>query len=143
MKIPLQRYWDLLVTYLRPQRAKVALLAVLLLSSIFIQVVNPQIIRYFIDTALSGGEMESLTVAALLFLVMALLTQILNVSATYVGEDVGWRSTNQLRSDLGRHCLHLDMSFHNEHTPGEMIERIVGFMPKTELKRRLDGALQT
>jgi thioredoxin 1 len=25
---------------------------------------------------------------------------------------------------------------------GEMIERIVGFMPKTELKRRLDGALQ-
>lgn len=26
---------------------------------------------------------------------------------------------------------------------GEMVERIVGFMPKAELKRRLDGALQT
>jgi len=26
---------------------------------------------------------------------------------------------------------------------GEMIERIVGYMPKGELKRRLDGALQT
>jgi thioredoxin 1 len=25
---------------------------------------------------------------------------------------------------------------------GEMIERIVGYMPKTEVKRRLDGALQ-
>jgi thioredoxin 1 len=25
---------------------------------------------------------------------------------------------------------------------GEMIERIVGFMPKQEIKRRLDGALQ-
>jgi ATP-binding cassette, subfamily B, bacterial len=124
LKIPLQRYWDLLVTYLRPQRAKVALLAVLLLSSIFIQVVNPQIIRYFIDTALSGGETESLSIAALLFLVMALLTQILNVSATYVGEDVGWRATNWLRADLALHCLRLDMTFHNERTPGEMIERI-------------------
>jgi len=25
---------------------------------------------------------------------------------------------------------------------GEMVERIVGFMPKAEVKRRLDGALQ-
>ena len=50
----------------------------------------------------------------------------MGVAATYVGEDVGWQSTNQLRADLARHCLHLDMSFHNEHTPGEMIERIDG-----------------
>ena len=124
MKVPLQRYWELLVTYLHPQRARVALLAVLLLTSIGLQVVNPQIIRYFIDTALSGGAVESLTLAALLFLGMALLTQVLTVAATYVGEDVGWRATNWLRADLALHCLKLDMTFHNEHTPGEMIERI-------------------
>jgi ABC-type multidrug transport system fused ATPase/permease subunit len=46
--------------------------------------------------------------------------------ATYVGEDVGWRSTNQLRADLTRHCLKLDMSFHNRLTGGELIERIDG-----------------
>ena len=39
---------------------------------------------------------------------------------------VAWTATNALRSDLARHALHLDMSFHNEHTPGEMIERIDG-----------------
>ncbi len=124
MKVSIQRYRELLVTYLRPQRARVALLAVLLLTSIGLQVVNPQIIRYFIDTALSGGATEALSVAALLFLVMALVTQVLNVAATYVGEDVGWRATNWLRADLALHCLRLDMTFHNEHTPGEMIERI-------------------
>jgi ABC-type multidrug transport system fused ATPase/permease subunit len=124
LKVSLQRYRELLITYLRPQRARVALLAVLLLTSIGLQVVNPQIIRYFIDTALAGGATEALTLAALLFLVMALLTQVLNVTATYVGEDVGWRATNWLRADLALHCLKLDMTFHNEHTPGEMIERI-------------------
>jgi ATP-binding cassette subfamily B protein/ATP-binding cassette subfamily C protein len=124
LKVPLQRYWELLVTYLRPQRRRVALLATLLLSSIGLQVINPQIIRFFIDTALSGGQLESLTLAALLFLGMALLTQVLTVTATYVGEDVGWRATNWLRADLALHCLKLDMTFHNEHTPGEMIERI-------------------
>ena len=29
-----------------------------------------------------------------------------------------------LRADLAEHCLRLDMSFHNAHTPGEMIERV-------------------
>jgi ATP-binding cassette subfamily B protein len=27
---------------------------------------------------------------------------------------------------MARHCLYLDMSFHNEHSPGELIERIDG-----------------
>jgi ATP-binding cassette subfamily B protein len=31
---------------------------------------------------------------------------------------------NALRADLALHCLHLDMSFHKTHTPGELIERI-------------------
>lgn len=28
--------------------------------------------------------------------------------------------------DLARHCLRLDLTFHQQHTPGEMIERIDG-----------------
>ena len=44
----------------------------------------------------------------------------------YLGTDVGWRTTNRLRSDLTRHVLKLDMSFHNDHPPGELIERIDG-----------------
>jgi ABC-type multidrug transport system fused ATPase/permease subunit len=54
------------------------------------------------------------------------LIQIFSVTATYLGESVGWTSTNNLRADLALHCLRLDMSFHNDRTPGEMIERIDG-----------------
>jgi ATP-binding cassette subfamily B protein len=126
VKTSLREYGTLLATYLRPQWRKVLLLTVLMLSSIGLQVANPQVIRYFIDTAVGGGSSSGLVYAALIFLGAALLYQALTVAATYVGEDVGWAATNALRADLALHCLRLDMSFHNERTPGQMIERIDG-----------------
>ena len=124
MDLPLKGYWALLAQYLKPLRFKVALLTILIFSTIGLQIINPQIIRYFIDTAVAQGDEQALLWAALVFLGAALLLQGLSVAATYIGEDVGWRSTNELRADLARHCLGLDMSFHNDRTPGEMIERI-------------------
>ncbi len=127
MESPVAQYGQLLAHYLRPLRAKVALLTLLIFSGIGLQLANPQIMRFFIDTALNtqpGEGLRSLIWAGVLFLVIALVMQVVNVAATYVGEDVGWRTTNQLRADLARHCLNLDMTFHNEQTPGAMIERI-------------------
>ena len=126
MGVSAKQYWGLLSKYLRPQKWWVLLLAVLIFVNIGLQLINPQIMRNFIDTALVGGSMQQLTMMAVLFIVIALLQQIVAVGATYVGESVSWTATNWLRLDLARHCLFLDMSFHNEHTPGEMIERIDG-----------------
>ncbi|MFN2111094.1 MAG: ABC transporter transmembrane domain-containing protein, partial [Anaerolineae bacterium] len=125
-KIPLKQYWNLLINYLRPQWPLALSLAVLLLSNIGLQLVNPQIMRNFIDTAKSGGAIDTLWKSAVLFMGVAVAQQIVSVSSTYVGENVGWTTTNALRADVAEHCLYLDMSFHNAHTPGEMIERIEG-----------------
>ena len=122
----LRQYVNLLARYLRPQAGMVAALAVLLFSGIGLQLVNPQIVRYFIDEALAGSPVSRLVAAAGLFTVIAVVQQIVNVMAAYVSGRVGWTATNALRADLGEHCLSLDMSFHNDHTPGEMIERIDG-----------------
>ncbi len=124
--IPRRQYVDLLVTYLRPYRSRAALLAVLLLLSTGLQLLGPQILRYFIDTAVGGGAVGRLLPAAGAFILVALAAQVLTVGATYVGEWLGWMATNALRADLAQHCLDLDMSFHNERTPGELIERIDG-----------------
>ena len=123
MDLPLKRYWDLLANYLKPLRFKVFLLATLIFTTIGLQLLNPQIIRYFIDTAVhsQGATQPVLWKLALLYLTAALLLQGVGVAATYVGEDVGWQATNQLRNELARHTLRLDMGFHNSHTPGEMI----------------------
>lgn len=114
------------MTYLAPLRAKVVLLTVVLLGSIGLQLLVPLILRRFIDAALSEAVLESLIVGGFLYLVAGILNQALSAGATYVGADVGWTATNHLRHDLARHLLGLDMGFHNDTTPGEMIERVDG-----------------
>jgi ATP-binding cassette subfamily B protein len=65
MKIPFKQYWDLLARHIRPQKVRFALLIVLMLVSIVLQVVNPQIIRIFIDAATTGVATRALFLAAL------------------------------------------------------------------------------
>jgi ATP-binding cassette, subfamily B, bacterial len=120
------RHGTLLLTYLGPQRPRMALLAALLLFSTGLELANPQVVRFFIDTAQKGGPAGALTVAAVSFLVIAIVQQVIALSASYVGAIVGWDATNRLRADLMRHCLRLDLPFHKSHTPGELIERIDG-----------------
>ena len=124
--MPLQEYQNILMRYLKPQWPRVVFLGLLLFGNIGLQLINPQILRRFIDTAQTGGPVQILLQAAFLFSGIALLQQMISVSATYLSEMVGWRATNSLRIDLVDHCLRLDMSFHNAHAPGEMIERIDG-----------------
>jgi ABC-type multidrug transport system fused ATPase/permease subunit len=138
LKSSFRPYWKLLSGYVRPEKRLFALLSVLLLTKIGLQLVSPQFMRSFIDaaTGVAGaaggaaagplGQMNPLLRSGLLFLVAAILQQAANVGVAYVGRDLGWKTTNALRADLAAHCLGLDMSFHNAHTPGEMIERIDG-----------------
>ena len=64
--------------------------------------------------------------AAILFIGVSLLNQGIQVVATYIGENVGWTATNQLRVDVAAHSLSLDMSFHKDRTSGENVERVDG-----------------
>lgn len=124
--IPVRAYWRLLRHYLRPLRTRVIALWVLLLTGIAFQVVNPQLIRSFIDRALDGSEPSELLGLAAVFILLAVGHQALNVAATYFAEHVGWTATNEMRADLAEHLLDLDMSFHKSTSPGELIERIDG-----------------
>ena len=122
----LKEYWALLSNYLKPQWPHILLLAVLLFGQIGLQLVNPQIIRRFIDTASTGGSLQELGRSALLFICLAVVGQVLALGTVAVGENVSWTAVNALRYSLTLHCLQLDMPFHKAHAPGELIERIDG-----------------
>lgn len=117
---------DLLRHYLRNQRFRVAILGVLLLLATVLLSISPQIVRAALDAAVAGAAAARLTILALAFVVAAMLQQGITVLATYLSVQIGWKATNELRTDLLRHALGLDMRFHNAHTPGEMIERVDG-----------------
>lgn len=124
MGISFRTYLRILARYLAHQKARFVVLSVLVLLSIGLQIVNPQIMRFFIDAASAGKSLNQLLAAAIGFLVAALVQQALAVGATYQGEYVAWTATNALREDLAAHSLSLDMQIHSDKSPGEFIERI-------------------
>lgn len=112
--------------YMHPYRGQFVLLALLLSGSIGLQLLNPQVIRYFLDRAREGSGQKVLLSAAALYIGFAVVQRILALCAGLLSSSLGWGATNDLRKDLLRHCLRLDMSFHKQHTPGELIERVDG-----------------
>jgi len=117
--------WRRLLAYLRPYRRLVFGLGTTLFASIALQVLTPQIVKVFLDRALSptGGPTFTLTV---LYVGAVLLQQGCRVTAAWLGEVLGWLTTNELRADLLAHCLSLDAEFHVRRSPGELIERVDG-----------------
>lgn len=125
MRIPSQRR-QLLERYLAPQRGAVLLMGGLLLTSIALQLVGPQVARSFIDAVQAGASERTLTLAAFLFIAVSIAQKAMNVLAAYWSERVAWTATNTLRADLAAHLVQLDLGFHKAHTPGELIERVDG-----------------
>ena len=118
--------WSLLSTYLKPQRLRVLLLALLVLSSIGLQLASPLILRRFIDDALDGTALQTLLIIAGIYITVAITIQLIRLAETWAAEYVGWTATNEMRADLAQHVLGLDMTFHNQHSPGNLIERVDG-----------------
>ena len=126
VSIKARQYGDLFRRYIVPQMPLVVTLGTLLFISLGLQLVLPLIVRHFIDEAQKGAPVEGLAATAAAFIGIAVLQQVVQVIATYFSERVGWTATNNIREDLAEHALSLDMSYHNDRTPGEMIERLDG-----------------
>jgi ABC-type multidrug transport system fused ATPase/permease subunit len=115
-----------LIAYLRPYWRRVLVLAATLIAGTALALVGPQILRVFIDGATSGASLDALLRLAGAYLAVAVAGQGVAVAETYVAENLGQAATNDLRADLTRHCLDLDLGFHQLRTPGELIERVDG-----------------
>jgi ABC-type multidrug transport system fused ATPase/permease subunit len=132
MQAPSARYGRFLGTYLAPQRARMAILAVLMLIDLVLQLALPRVVQTFIDSATGGGAVRTLLWIGVAYLAVAIGQSWTLVGWQYVAQNVGLIATNRIRADLTRHCLALDMGFHNARTPGEMIERVDGDVSKLE-----------
>jgi ATP-binding cassette, subfamily B, bacterial len=113
--------------YLAPYWRRLALLGLLLLLGAGLRLANPQIVRLFLDEAQRPqASLQALALAGVAFLAVGLLDRATSLGSLYVGDNLGWDATNDLRADLLRHVLGLDLSFHKLHSPGELIERLDG-----------------
>jgi len=147
MKVPLQKYWDVQKKYLAPFKFRVLLLGLLLGSGTVLLIVSPLVVERFIFLATNGNPLQdpsiywqsqqfsfvnignifrALLILAVVYIILMVIQQVITLISVYLSQNLSWSSTNMLRFDLTQHCVDLDMTFHNEHKPGEMIERIDG-----------------
>jgi ATP-binding cassette, subfamily B, bacterial len=122
----MDKYRVLLSRYFKPYLRQAAWSGTLLLAGVALRLLNPQILRNFIDAAVGHAAGSVLLTQAGWYLAIAIVIQVLAVPETWLATNIGMLATNRLRADLARHCLSLDMTFHKQHTPGEMIERVDG-----------------
>ncbi|WP_330240532.1 ABC transporter ATP-binding protein [Streptomyces sp. NBC_00525] len=122
----MRRRIHLFLSYLAPNWRTAVFLLLLLFTEVGLSLWNPQLLGRFIDRAVDGAEVDALVHIALLFMGLTVAHQIVVSLAGYFAEDLGWRATNRMRMDLTEHCLDLDLGFHKEKTPGELIQRVDG-----------------
>lgn len=116
----------LLAAYLRPERRVLGALTALLVVAMVLPLAGPVLVGRFVDAALAGDDTAALLRLAGLFLVTTLTGDALQLVVTWLSVRLAWRVGNNLRSDLCRHALSLDLDWHGSHSPGQLIERIDG-----------------
>ncbi|MGN7401974.1 ABC transporter ATP-binding protein [Cytobacillus praedii] len=119
-------YRFLFKKYLKGQYGSFSLLTFLIIFNICLGLVIPQIMKRIIDTALVNYENQLIIEYTTIFIIVTLLSLVTSVFSKYIGSLIGITSINRLRNDLVSHVVNLEMTYHNKHRSGEMIERING-----------------
>jgi ATP-binding cassette, subfamily B, bacterial len=118
--------WRALAELLRADRARWAVLGLLLALSSALALAGPVVVRRVVDEAAGGTTTETIVRLALVYLAIAIAIQIVAVVVAWYATIAAWRTTNELRMRMTRHVLGLDHEFHRRHTPGELIQRVDG-----------------
>ena len=115
-----------LTALIRPDARRWAALGALIAAASAGALAGPLIVRRIVDVATRGTTVGQVVRLGVLYLVVAVVTQVLNVVVVRSATRAAWRITNGLRLDITRHVLGLDHEFHRKHTPGELIQRVDG-----------------
>lgn len=117
-------FGSFIMKYLKNQRKTMIVLSVLLVGNIALQIVVPQVLSYFIDSAKSGKSFKYIRLIVLIYLGTIILKMAMGVCESYFAQRFGWMITNSFRRDVLSHFLKIDMEHHEKWTNGEVITRL-------------------
>ncbi|HSJ00373.1 MAG TPA: ABC transporter ATP-binding protein [Patescibacteria group bacterium] len=115
-----------IIGFFGPYRARLAVIAVLILITVSIGVINPILLKLIIDNLLPDGpqDLGLLWLYAGLMIVLPIVTSGLGVWQAYLSNVVGQRVMNDLRLALYRHLQWMPLRFFTETRTGEIQSRI-------------------
>ncbi|KAF7786237.1 ATP-binding cassette, subfamily B, bacterial MsbA [Pseudoalteromonas rubra] len=99
--------------------AIIGMLGYAAMDALFVQLMQP-----FIDDGLTARNAEVLKMAPIVVVLLVIGRGIFNYMASYCLSYVGSQVVRKLRQSLFEHMLFLPVSFHDQHSNGEMISKI-------------------
>jgi ABC-type multidrug transport system fused ATPase/permease subunit len=118
--------WRALAALLRPDAWRWVGLGALVAAGSGLILTGPLIVRRIVDLATAGTTSSQLAGLAVVFLIVAIASQLINMAVAWMATVTAWHTTNGIRINLARHVLGLSHAFHRQHTPGELIQRVDG-----------------
>ena len=113
---------------LRPERARLALGVVLLLTSVAAELVGPLVLRHLIDRAIpaaqDGSDPSGILRTALVYLGVFLIGSASTFTQVLIVAKVGLRTIARLKQDLFDHLLSLGMDHFDRHPTGRLMTRV-------------------
>lgn len=116
----------LLAVTLQPDARAFGGVVALLLVVLGIRLALPALLARFVDDAIAGRSTGALTSVAVVYVLAALVAEVLQLGVTWASVHLSWRAGNRLRERLADHASRLDLDWHGRHSPGQLIERIDG-----------------
>jgi ATP-binding cassette subfamily B protein len=107
----------------RPWRARLLLVAAVVLGAAVLELVPPLIVRHVVDHNLTPHRTAGLLPAALLYLAVSAAVAVLTATYGYLAATVAQRSLAGLRTRLFSHLLHLPTGYHDRTPVGDSISR--------------------
>jgi ABC-type multidrug transport system fused ATPase/permease subunit len=112
-------------TFLRPYWSRIFIALILLLSITGLNLIVPTIIRLVIDVGLMQAEMRTITIAALVILIIGSVRSVLTYLQRYNSEWVAQHVGYDLRNRLYDHIQNLPFSYHDRAQTGQLISRCI------------------
>ncbi len=119
-----RRTLGLIAGFFRPYRLRLAWIALLILVTVSIGVVNPILLKLIIDNLLGERDRGLLYLQAGLMIVLPIVTSAIGVWQAYLSNVVGQQVMNDLRLALYRHLQWMPLRFFTETRTGEIQSRI-------------------
>jgi ATP-binding cassette subfamily B protein len=113
-----------LASYARPYRARLALVALLVLVSTFSSLAGPILLGRAIDQFVAAADLPGLGRMALAMLGVAVLGGLASVVHGVLMVGVGQRLIADVRSELFGHLQALSMAYHDRHQVGDLMSRV-------------------
>jgi ATP-binding cassette, subfamily B, bacterial len=110
--------------FFKPYRARLAFIAVLILLTVSIGVINPILLKLVIDNLAGPQDLGLLWIQCGLMIVLPIVTSAIGVWQSYLSNVVGQRVMDDLRLALYRHLQWMPLRFFTETRTGEIQSRI-------------------